>query len=124
MGNKSNKLYVIVDEEEGVILVNMDRTNPARPVVAATHTLAEMNNNIKIDSVKAVEFATEFNNHPNTNLRRFLVDFLNSVKFTPDSGLKYCIGIEQTQEEFGSSRRQVAYANIDPELEEIAGPHG
>src|SRR5690242_17052946 len=73
MGNKSNKLYVIVDEEEGVILINMDRTNPARPVVAATHTLVEMNNDIKIDSVKAVEFATEFNNHPNTNLRRFLV---------------------------------------------------
>lgn len=121
MAGKSNKLYVIVDEEEGILLINMDRSNANRPLVAATLTLAETNN-LSIDSVKAISFATEFNGSPEIDLRQNLQFYFENTSFSPGSGLKFCIGIEQAVADLTSARRKSTYMDINDELTEIAGP--
>ena len=119
MAGKSNKLYVIVDEEEGILLINMDRSDPKRPLVAATHTLAEIGS-LSLEAAKAIGFATEFSGAPDADLRQNLQFYFDRVKFAADSGIKFCIGVEQTTAELSTSRRQQAYVDIGA-LSEVTG---
>lgn len=119
MASKSNKLYVIVDEEEGILLINMDRSDPKRPLVAATHTLAEIGS-LSTEAAKAIGFATEFSGASDADLRQNLQFYFDRVKFASESGIKFCIGVEQTTAELSTSRFKAAYADIDA-LGEIAG---
>src|SRR5258708_4105959 len=107
MSDKQQKLYVIVDQDEGVIFVNLNRDMRGASVVAALHGASGAG--ISADAAKAIAFAAEGDAGTEKELRQALVRYLESTGGSMPNGVKFCFAVEQMTGLVASSVRAQSY---------------